>query len=145
MTVKQRHLTYLLLFSLGLGLDQLSKRLFASSVTLNTGVSFSLFSHFPSWFVITALGIFLAAAAWLSFPTAQKKTVLLVCHALFFSGALSNWLDRIFYGGVRDMWSVPFIGVQNNLADWLIFGSVLIVGSDLLRRQPEKVRPSAQC
>lgn len=70
-----------------------------------------------------------------TFPSAQKDKKLLACHALFFAGALSNWLDRIFFDGVRDIW--PFFGVRNNLADWLIVGSALVVG---LRLSSAKIR-----
>lgn len=134
-----RSLTYSQLFLLGLGLDQVSKRLFSSSAIVNTGISFSFFSAAPANVVLTFLVVFLAGAAYISFQSARRNSVLLVCHALFFSGALSNWLDRLFFGGVRDIWTLPVFGIQNNLADWLIVGAAVVAGSVIMRPDDHSV------
>lgn len=39
---------------------------------------------------------------------------------LFQGGAVSNVLDRLVYGGVRDWLAVPILGLRNNFADWAI-------------------------
>lgn len=50
---------------------------------------------------------------------------------LIIGGAVSNVLDRLFLGSVRDFLPVPFLAVHNNLADWGIFiGLVGIVWSE---------------
>jgi len=38
---------------------------------------------------------------------------------------VSNFFDRLLMGGVRD-W-LPIWSLKNNLADWSIFGSLLLI------------------
>lgn len=44
---------------------------------------------------------------------------------IFLAAGASNVVDRWRFGGVRDIWSVPFLRIENNLADWLIFCALL--------------------
>lgn len=107
-----------LVFLAGVVFDQAVK--FLSSEQLNRGVAFSLGRDYPSRWLTAGLAAF-ALLAWLiSWPRVKTDPVLRLCHALFFAGAFSNLLDRILFGGVRDIWSVPLLGIRNNLADWLI-------------------------
>jgi len=48
----------------------------------------------------------------------QSKQVL--CYSLILAGGLSNLIDRIVWGGVRDWLPIPLTPLHNNLADWLI-------------------------
>lgn len=95
-------------------LDQGTKYL-ASSVVINTGVSFGLFSS--SLLTLGLVGILISIAIlWGKVISVQSP----VAAGVFFGGAVSNIVDRLFYGGVRDFLSVPVLNVRNNIADWAI-------------------------
>lgn len=55
---------------------------------------------------------FIFRKEWLNNPVAS---------GLFFGGAVSNILDRMFFGAVKDWIKIPLFGIYNNLADWFIF------------------------
>lgn len=55
---------------------------------------------------------------------------------------MSNLLDRLVYGGVRDWLTVPVLGLKNNLADWAIVGAIVWYGI-MLKRLSEGCEPSA--
>ena len=109
-------------------LDQLTKFLFYQSEggSLNTGISFSFFSSstllgqillipIMMFFVVIIFRLFGAKFPFLS--------------GLLIGGAVSNIVDRLLFGGVRDFLPVPFFLIQNNLADWAILvGLVGMVG-----------------
>ncbi len=40
---------------------------------------------------------------------------------------MSNIVDRLVLGGVRDFLPLPFVDMKNNLADWFIVGSLLYI------------------
>jgi len=107
-------------------LDQVSK-FWAQKlnlVVLNTGISFSFFPSIHLSFHLFLYLVFL----WLCYyfikcylsPIATK-----ILLTIFLSAGFSNLLDRIIYGGVRD-W-LPLLNLKNNLADWLIFVSLLAI------------------
>jgi len=52
------------------------------------------------------------------------KSSTAVLYGLLIGAAISNWLDRVFLGGVRDIWLLPKLQVVNNPADWLLVLSV---------------------
>lgn len=54
---------------------------------------------------------------------------------LFIGGAVSNIIDRIYFGGVRDWFPIPFVGLRNNLADWAIFLAVFLSVVQLASRK----------
>jgi len=95
-------------------LDQGTKHLFGGQ--LNTGISFSLFQFSPIFLVATQL-VFLVCVARL-----MRNDL---CAGLILGGGISNTLDRIFFGGVRDWMTLPILGLQNNLADWAIVGGLV--------------------
>ena len=49
-----------------------------------------------------------------------------IVRGLFLGGAMSNIMDRLVIGGVRDWLPVPVLGLRNNLADWAIVGALII-------------------
>jgi len=111
-----------------LALDQATKVLSQSSVVLNTGVSFSWQSGAGETltFLLTAGFLVLVAFASWQLLQPQPKTVA-VGYGLLLGGGFSNLLDRWIFGGVRDIWPVPFLSLTNNLADWAIFLAVLLL------------------
>jgi len=109
-------------------LDQFTKVLWQSSAVLNTGVSFSWQSGAGETltFLLTAGFLLLVAFASWQLLQPQPKTVA-VGYGLLLGGGFSNLLDRWLYGGVRDIWPVPFLSLTNNLADWAIFLAVVLL------------------
>ena len=121
-------------------IDQLTK--FAAeqlswSVFLNDQFAFSLPIPIPVIFVIyffVLLGMtWYVYKTWIRFTVQQK-----IAWAFVFAGGLSNVLERIFLGHVRD-----FIHISNgvwNVADFFImFGLVLMLAS--ARGQQSKIFP----
>lgn len=94
----------------------------------NPGISFGIFDDAPYEMVLTLVVLVIAAVVFL-----WRKAI---SHAfydypylamLFSAGAISNLLDRVFHGGVRDWLPIPFMGIYNNLADWYIFVAMLVL------------------
>lgn len=123
----------------GVLVDQVIK--FTVPSQLNSGIAFSL-GRFGSPLLLTVgLLAFAVGAFLISWPRVKSDLVLRSCHALFFAGAFSNLIDRALFGGVRDVWTVPFLGIQNNLADWLIVGAASIgIGWYQFRPCRDKIR-----
>lgn len=110
-----------IIFLLIIILDQSSKYFasyFGFNTTLNTGISLNLLSSLSASllgllsiiFIVFVFSLF--KKDWLKYPIAS---------VLFFGGAVSNIIDRIIFGGVRDWLGIPFTSIDNNLADWFIF------------------------
>ncbi|PWU23085.1 hypothetical protein C5B42_04135 [Candidatus Cerribacteria bacterium 'Amazon FNV 2010 28 9'] len=97
--------------------DQVLK-LFVSQrvpVTINTGISFGWLSG-----NVVVLGLIVIYIAFFEFSCRYWHKPYPFASGLVLGGALSNIIDRIVIGGVRDFLPVPFLGIQNNLADWWI-------------------------
>lgn len=111
-------------FLFALIIDQLSKHImsFQGYVQVNQGVSFGLFSGPLLTFLL--LLFFLAFYAW-SCPRWHK--IYPIASGLLLGGAMSNIVDRLVLGGVRDFLPLPFLNLNNNLADWFIVGSLLYI------------------
>lgn len=115
--------------------DQATKFL-ASTVVVNPDVSFS-WSLLPQGqnLQIVLIALVLVGIAFFARWHLRSRSHfwLNVSYSVLLGSAISNWLDRIFYSGVRDIWSTPLWGLHNNLADWLIVTSVsVIIVTDLL-------------
>lgn len=113
----------LLSFLISLGIDQISKYIagFFTSVTLNTGISFGLFSE--STFTSVLVAVLVVIAAVYGKRMMQEDPPL---TGMFFGGSVSNLVDRVLLGGVRDFLPVPLTPIYNNLADWMIVISVAL-------------------
>jgi len=111
-------------FLFALILDQVTKHIasFQGLVVINSGISFGLFSGF--FLTLILIAVFIALYQW-SCPRWQKPYPILT--GLFLGGAMSNIVDRLVLGGVRDFLPVPVIGITNNLADYFIVGSLAII------------------
>jgi len=118
-----------------IAIDQLTKFfLFSSEMTLNTGVSFSLLSFFPQWALVLVLwGVLLVVWRWDKELWVRNQ----IATGMFFGAAVSNLLDRVLYGGVRDFLPVPLLGVENNLADYSLTIGLLLILFKEFRRQHE--------
>jgi lipoprotein signal peptidase len=102
-------------------LDQLSKG-FARGlgiVTFNSGISFSLFDGVAgAVYVVVTIVLLGVIGKWLWSVWLNN----LVAFGLLCGAAISNAVDRLFFNGVQDFLPVPFLHIQNNVADWVIFG-----------------------
>lgn len=100
-------------------LDQWVKQTYTISETiLNKGVSFGLFSGPLLSFML--LGILIAVIVYL-----VRHHAPAIPTGLFIGAASSNLLDRVIFGGVKDIFAVPVLNVYNNLADWAIVIAVV--------------------
>lgn len=104
-------------------LDQVLKFLAVNSNLLqasyNRGISFGLLPDFwwlgINFLILTGIFIFLI----------KKPSLPLL---LIFGGGLSNFIDRIWWGGVIDYIRLPLFPWAFNLADvWIVLGVILIL------------------
>jgi lipoprotein signal peptidase len=109
-------------------IDQLSKWLVTlwrpELIQLNQQMAFSqnFFGlSIEFWVMSTGILVFVLGMMVLRVPTAATLPA-----ALLVGGGVSNWLDRWWLGGVRDWMEIPFIGLNNNLADYALTAAVLI-------------------
>ncbi|KKT98373.1 MAG: hypothetical protein UX35_C0001G0046 [Microgenomates group bacterium GW2011_GWA1_46_15] len=112
-----------------LGVDQGSKFLVQSRgvyVEINRGISFGLLNGFPLIFVLSIFLLVLAIAGYHSigrqFP---------IEWGVLIGSATSNLVDRIIFGGVRDWLPIPFLHLNNNIADWGITLSLIWISVQL--------------
>ncbi len=124
-----------------IAIDQLSKFLIYGSAarsilgnflwfesTLNTGVAFSMFSGNSILFFIISIiasffiGYLIFSKKWFKFRS-QKISL-----ALIMGGTISNAIDRLIFGGVRDFIYLKFINFAIfNVADMAItIGAILL-------------------
>ncbi len=120
-----------LLFVTTLVTDQISKYYIQTThpqkITLNTGFAFGTSFSFLSPMVLI---LFLCILYILGKKIWNAHTHL---ASIFFAASISNILDRLFFGGVRDFLPIPFVSIRNNIADWIIV--VSLVGIIMLEAQ----------
>lgn len=107
-------------------IDQVTKWLVPQEwgISYNTGISLGLFSVLPST-ILTLVLIGILGVVWWVFRAEWKALPL--ASGLFFGGGVSNVIDRIFMGSVRDWIPVPYLSIYNNLADYAIAAGLLLV------------------
>lgn len=112
-------------------LDQLSKHVADSwgLVDLNAGVAFGIGNEFSHWAVVGVLCIFLSVVIWLIHEVDQFHSVGSV---ILLAGGVSNLIDRVWWGAVRDWLPVPGMTLSNNLADWMIVVGVSVYMTSLV-------------
>jgi lipoprotein signal peptidase len=115
--------------------DQLSKA-YSSGGVVNTGISFGLFSSRG----LSSLAFVLIPLVLLVFLWKALKHHPIPL-GLLMGGAISNVLDRVLNGGVRDWLIVPILGLRNNLADWAILVAIAWYG--IIELHHERTRPNS--
>ena len=128
--------------------DQSARSFLADSIRLeyaeNAGGFLSLGARLPpglrTALFTVAVGVVLAAVLAALFRL-QRPWWRALAFALFFSGGVSNWIDRVFRGSVVDFLNVGIGWLRTgifNVADMAIMlGLVLLVlGEWLVRRTP---------
>jgi len=118
--------------------DQVTKGLveqgwWDKTLVINNGISFGL--QFGSNQFQTILLILLwLLMGWILLTKFGYKSLYI---GIFLGGGLSNLIDRLVWGGVRDWMSWPIIQIDNNLADWAIaIGLAGLVYDIWIKRQP---------
>lgn len=112
--------------------DQLTK-FYLPIKSVNSGISFGWLAGFNYWLIISLLiGVWLTFEIIVKAKTFPKKLMLV----FFLAGAVSNLIDRLIFSGVRDWWSWPILGFNNNLADiWITIGLLGIIYFELWNNQ----------
>lgn len=105
-------------------LDQTTKFLFQSQTQLNRGISASLLSSVSPFVLITLVMAILVFLGWWGRQFWQRNPV---SAGLLFGGGLSNLVDRLLIGAVRDWLLIPVLGWKNNLADYAIALAVILL------------------
>lgn len=135
MTEKNRTI-FFAVFLFGFVFDQFLKhliRLGGGFYVCNFGIAWSL--KVPSW-VMFPLWFLVAGALVYVFLKKNQKNELgradFLAYSLIFSGALSNFFDRIYFGCVVDYVDLGFFPVFN-LADALISIGVFLLGLKIIK------------
>lgn len=86
----------------------------SSVVVKNSGISFGI-----------KINLFFNLLFFLVFflPSFYSKNKGLLFILL---GGVSNLVDRLLFGYVRDYWPLPMLNIYNNLNDWLITIGVIV-------------------
>jgi signal peptidase II len=131
MIFKSKKILYFLIFVATFGLDRLSKfwaltldeswhinRFLSFDLALNRGVSWGLFhsSGQHMFILLTAVIMLIICAVGYHTYNRMRQGKLIIGEVLILSGALSNVLDRILYGGVVD-----FILLSVGSYSWPVF------------------------
>lgn len=110
----------------------------ADLVSLNQGVAFGMSLPPVLLMIVTTLLLFGVGWGWWQWakPNRNDQTltkdqfVQMVGYSMILAGGISNLIDRLTWGGVRDWLPIPMTSLHNNLADWLIvFGCSALVWS----------------
>lgn len=119
-------------------LDQISK--YWATPQLNDGIAFG--TQVPLGLLVvlvTVLLISLASLLWQAIR--QQNTPLVLSLSLILGGGISNVIDRVWWGGVRDWLPVPLLSLHNNVADWAVVIGTLGVLVTLLLAQKSLPKP----
>ena len=102
---------------------------FSLTYVENTGASFGILQGSQVFFIIVTV-IVLGVAAVLMFKTRHKQTLYLkITLSLVIGGTFGNFVDRIFFGYVRDLFrfEVSWFPWVFNVADaCLVIGAILL-------------------
>ncbi|MDP2789983.1 MAG: signal peptidase II [bacterium] len=105
--------------------------LLRSEPTTNVGVALGIpIPGFAMYVLLIVLISIVGALGWAAF----RKHQLLAWWAslLVFTGAISNLLDRLHYGYVRDFLQFSFWPTTANFGDWMVtVGAILLLISSL--------------
>jgi len=118
-------------------LDQVSKFLASKlgfPIVFNRGIAFGLLPGF-AWLMVLPLVLILMIVFRRRFPS--KYSILHTTYPILFiiAGGISNLIDRLLFGAVRDWIHLPIVPVFN-LADVVIsLGSLILACNFLLRSQ----------
>ena len=110
-------------------LDQVSKVIFVSKA-LNTGGVFGIGKGW-AWMLLSLTA--LVILGWVL--TKSERVVERYGLVIILASGLSNLIDRMLLGGVRDFIYWPVLNVYGNVADLLLTIGVVMIVLDLLRKR----------
>ncbi|NCO12638.1 signal peptidase II [Candidatus Pacearchaeota archaeon] len=118
----KKNIFYIIFFLFLIIFDQLTKYYseLLNLITINDGVSFGLFKGFGGEIYVQLILLMVL------FFVLQKTVMPTILKVFFLSGVISNTIDRILLGGVKDWLPIPFFDLKNNFADWYIFFAITI-------------------
>ncbi len=106
------------------------KDIFHLTYVPNPGASFGILPGSQVFFIIITSVILIAATVFMIKTRKIQKLFLKITLSLIISGALGNFIDRVLFGYVRDMFDFSGIGFFPwvfNVADaCLVVGSILL-------------------
>jgi len=107
-------------------LDQVTKWLVSGKVevVVNRGISGGLLSQ-NSGMLLVFISLVVMVLVGVVFYSVWQKYPLL--SGIFFGAGISNIVDRLLFGGVRDWLLIPVVNWRNNVADYLLFVVVIII------------------
>jgi len=116
---------WFLIFLGVIGVDQATKWWVSQvgSMNSNTGLAFGLGQWLDARSLAFCLLVLIVAVTW---KTRQELGKQPVVAGLFLGGAVSNIIDRLISGGVKDWLTLPGLPLTNNLADWAITLALVI-------------------
>ena len=100
---------------------------------INPGIAFGLLKNYS--FLFIWLNFFIIIYLFLYFISGLKKKNLLLPLALILGGAISNLLDRFFYGGVLDYLNFRSFPTFNIADIYITFGIILILKDAFFRKK----------
>lgn len=111
-----------------------------SRPTTNSGVALGLV--LPSLLTYVLIAVLIAVVAGIVHSAYRRQETFRFGAGLMIGvGALSNVLDRLAYGAVRDFLKLSFWPTTANLGDWMItVGTLLLILASMPRRH---TRPPA--
>jgi lipoprotein signal peptidase len=126
MRMKLQNISFFVSLISSIFVDQLSKwgAQRAGWVSLNSGISFQ-FAGGVAPLLMTMMLIIILTLLLLNFQSIWLQYPL--WSGVFFGGAVSNLVDRLLLGGVRDWLPVPWVHLENNIADWAIVVSLGVI------------------
>lgn len=114
--------------------------LLSSTPTTNTGIALSIALPAPLTLLLVAvLLVVVAHFAIQAFRTGNQ--VRWVAALLIGSGAVSNLLDRLTLGHVRDFLQIRFLPTTANLGDWMITLGTLVLALSFMSRRHTRPTP----
>ena len=123
----------LIKFPLNSSIFQIIPNYFEIRTLINSGIAFGLFRNFSFLFIWVNLSIIIYL--FLYFLFRLKKNNFLLPMALILGGAISNLLDRVFYGGVLDYLNFRSFPTFNLADTYITFGIILILKDAFFKKK----------
>lgn len=123
-----KYFAFVFLFISLILFDQIVKY-FAHNIFRNFAFAFSL--PLPTWFMYSIYAVVILSMTYYIVKSYQNFSVLnKVAWILIFAGAISNIVERIFFGFVRDFIYITFFkwtGVYNMADGFIILGIIILI------------------
>lgn len=120
--------------------SQLVPGLLASTPTTNTGIALSI--ALPAPLTLLLVACLLVVVAHLALQAFRARNQVQWAAALLIgSGAVSNLLDRLTLGHVRDFLQIRYVPTTANLGDWMITIGALVLTLSFMSRRHTRSTP----